>query len=723
MDIKRKLIPLLMILSLMSTSCMDEDIFNDTDTSQSPKDTSISNTNNVNKNTIPLTSNGKYSTSLSTNDDGTLSIARSMRETSEPMGEDGTWTIFVYICGTDLESKEGSATLDLEEMVNATSSNDYKFIVQTGGTTEWQNDYINPDKIQRFIIQDGDISLVDEKDDANMGDSETLSDFLVWGVQEYPADNMGVILWNHGGGSVYGVCFDETEDSDSLTSKEIDTALTVVYPYMTEKFEFIGFDACLMSAIETANILVPHANYMVASQETESGYGWDYTSIGNYLAENPNCNGAELGTEICDSFYKSSAESYEEYISTLSCIDLSKLDTLIENFNYFYEDIYNVSSDSNTLANISRSITSIENFGGNNKAEGYTNMVDLGCMVESLFEYSDNSNDVISALNDCVVYTKNGEGKAKATGLSIYYPLTLSYSEELDILKDICISPYYMSFIDMLSYGNSYNGDTSNYSNDIWFGSKALFWNQDETTNYQEEYNIDYWDASSEFLVEFSENPHIIDDGYYSFTISPDTLDYTDSVYCNIMRVFDDGSIDDMGTDNYVDIDWSTGIVTDCFEGWWYMLSDGQPLAMYIVEEGEDYDIYTSPVYINYEETNLRIKYDYNDDSISILGTCNGIDEFGQASRDTYQLQVGDIISPIYDYYYEDDEGYINYSDYYAADDYVYTGTENDILLDYLPAGDYYYAFEIYDIFGGCTVTDYVTFSVDEDGEIYYYEY
>ena len=44
---------------------------------------------------------------------------------------------------------------------------------------------------------------------SSMGEAETLADFLEWGVQTYPADKMGLILWNHGSGSINGVCFDE----------------------------------------------------------------------------------------------------------------------------------------------------------------------------------------------------------------------------------------------------------------------------------------------------------------------------------------------------------------------------------------------------------------------------------------------------------------------------------------------------------------------------------
>ena len=46
-----------------------------------------------------------------------ISIARKQREAEKPMGEDGTQTVFVYMCGSDLESENGLASGDIEEMI------------------------------------------------------------------------------------------------------------------------------------------------------------------------------------------------------------------------------------------------------------------------------------------------------------------------------------------------------------------------------------------------------------------------------------------------------------------------------------------------------------------------------------------------------------------------------------------------------------------------------
>ncbi|MBQ7585839.1 MAG: hypothetical protein IJU40_06300 [Desulfovibrionaceae bacterium] len=48
-----------------------------------------------------------------------------------------TWAIYLYLCGSDLETKHGSATNDLLEIDDVDFSKNVKVIVQTGGSKKW----------------------------------------------------------------------------------------------------------------------------------------------------------------------------------------------------------------------------------------------------------------------------------------------------------------------------------------------------------------------------------------------------------------------------------------------------------------------------------------------------------------------------------------------------------------------------------------------------------
>ena len=87
-----------------------------------------------------------------------------------------------------------------------------------------------------------------------------------------------------------------------------------------------------MGSVENAKMLSPFANYMIGSEELESGGGWDYAAIGAYLQENPGAPAADLGKEICDSFYKSCEALGEESTATLSVTDLSKIQKVCDEF-------------------------------------------------------------------------------------------------------------------------------------------------------------------------------------------------------------------------------------------------------------------------------------------------------------------------------------------------------------------------------------------------------
>ena len=54
--------------------------------------------------------------------------------------EKGSWAIYWYLCGSDLESGGGFASADLAEMMEVSLPENVKVVVQTGGSSQWQNE-------------------------------------------------------------------------------------------------------------------------------------------------------------------------------------------------------------------------------------------------------------------------------------------------------------------------------------------------------------------------------------------------------------------------------------------------------------------------------------------------------------------------------------------------------------------------------------------------------
>ena len=53
-----------------------------------------------------------------------------------------TWAVYLYLCGSDLETSFGAATSDLVEAAQVWLPPNVKHVVQTGGALEWHNDLV-----------------------------------------------------------------------------------------------------------------------------------------------------------------------------------------------------------------------------------------------------------------------------------------------------------------------------------------------------------------------------------------------------------------------------------------------------------------------------------------------------------------------------------------------------------------------------------------------------
>ena len=232
-------------------------------------------------------------------------------------------TLMVYMCGTDLESQYGMASNDLMEMAKATYGDNVRIIVYTGGCKSWRQSFISNSNNMIFqITGEGKVVMLEEnKGSKAMVKPETLSEFIQYCAQNFPANRYDLILWDHGGGSVQGYGYDEKyKSSGAMDLAEISDALAAG----GVKFDFVGFDACLMATAETAFMLNDYADYMIASEESEPGVGWYYTDWLSALGKNTSLGTVELGKIICDTFVSECATSARGQSTTLSVIDLAE---------------------------------------------------------------------------------------------------------------------------------------------------------------------------------------------------------------------------------------------------------------------------------------------------------------------------------------------------------------------------------------------------------------
>ncbi len=274
------------------------------------------------------------------------------------------WTFMVYLDGDN--NLEGAGVDDINEMEMVGSTPEVNIIVQF-------------DRIEGYDISNGDWSdtrrgkiIFDTSNtiaselvsigEKNMGDPETLREFVSWGMNQFPANHYILVLWNHGDGwhtrinqyiqglanvkekiekegstpqlqrealqlskkialATKAVCWDDTDGGDALTIKECREALEG----LTSKIDIIGFDACLMGMIEVAYEIKDVGEIMIASEQLEPDDGWPYDSILSDLISTPFMSPEELSKTVVSQY-----GSFYGGEETQSALSLEKVPLLAE---------------------------------------------------------------------------------------------------------------------------------------------------------------------------------------------------------------------------------------------------------------------------------------------------------------------------------------------------------------------------------------------------------
>ena len=322
-------------------------------------------------------------------------------------------TIMVYMCGTDLESKYGMGTADLQEMAAATLSDNVNVIVYTGGCKQWKNNTVSNKVNQIYKIEQGGlVPLAQDSSAPAMTLPSTLTGFIQFCAKNYPANRNELIFWDHGGGSLSGYGYDEKNaNAGSMSLGGINKALSDA----GVTFDFIGFDACLMATLENALMLTNYADYLIASEETEPGVGWYYTNWLTELSKNTSMSTLEIGKNIVDDFVSVCAQKCRGQDTTLSVVDLAELESTVpETFKDFAVDT--IELQNSEFKRVSNARGHTREFAASSRID----QVDLVHLATNLA--SDESKELADTLLSAVKYNKTSSTVSNAYGLSIYFP-------------------------------------------------------------------------------------------------------------------------------------------------------------------------------------------------------------------------------------------------------------------------------------------------------------
>ena len=360
-------------------------------------------------------------------------------------------TVMVYMCGSNLESSYGSASKDIDEMLKAkTDPKETGLLIMTGGSNTNAGDF-STSSARILEIGAGRKRSVCEFESMNMGEQNTLARFIRYCVENRPAEQYALILWDHGGGPLEGVCWDETHNMDNLSLSELTGALDDAD--LEKKLSWIGFDACLMSSLEVAGQLEPYAEYMIASQETEPDFGWDYSFLTDIGKDS---NGAETGRRIVDSFF-SGHENYRSVL-TMACTKLSAIPDVINALDPIFRPLSKRLDKEHfqTLSGIRMSTAGFGRAAPEMPATGY-DLVDVRDLVSRMGD-TDNTKDFLDLLDQAVVYNRSNQ--ENTGGLTLYHPYfnKINYIDKWkNNYLNLPFSKGYQSYLD--SFGSMLTGE------------------------------------------------------------------------------------------------------------------------------------------------------------------------------------------------------------------------------------------------------------------------
>ena len=354
------------------------------------------------------------------------------------------WTLLFYVCGSNLESDDGAARDDLKEILSVRSQqpDSVNIAVETGGSTSWKMSGVSASELGRFEINSScsstQMSKKQSVTNASMGASSTLQSFLEWGIQNYPAQKYGLFMWNHGG-AMDGCCFDDNFDGDGLYTNEVDAAVTAAKSTcgISNKLEFIAYDACLMAVQDIAEFNSHNFNYMISSQETEWSGGYDYDAWLPTLYNNPSTvTTPTLLTKVGETFmdYYENAGYYDQ---TQAVYDLSKMAAYKSAWEDMTTSLTSIVNSSSKWTTFTGYINQALKYGYSSDASSYNNgypydVFDVNGAItklQSASAYSSLSSKfsaILTALNNVVIYNRYGSNNAVngSCGMNLFCPIS-----------------------------------------------------------------------------------------------------------------------------------------------------------------------------------------------------------------------------------------------------------------------------------------------------------
>ena len=188
------------------------------------------------------------------------------------------WTVMVYIDGDN--NLEDYVVKDIETELSALGSNagvNVVAIADRGPGYDTSRGDWRTTKVYyctQGMLADA-ASAVADWGERNMGDPQTLKDFVTWTKTNYPATNYLLAFWDHGYMTFQGyTSVDDSSAGDALDEDEQVAAMATVGPVSV-----VAWDMCNRQMLEVAADWQPYAQAMAGSESYTNWEGIQYDAV------------------------------------------------------------------------------------------------------------------------------------------------------------------------------------------------------------------------------------------------------------------------------------------------------------------------------------------------------------------------------------------------------------------------------------------------------------
>lgn len=319
------------------------------------------------------------------------------------------WTIMFYFNGDNKLSD--SMQVDLNIIKNVGATEDVRFAILS------DSDEIGDTKL--YYVVGTNLEEQDWPTESDMGDPNTIVNFIQKVKSDYPANNYCFIPYSNKGAGWQGIIYDQNGDGTMITMPELLNAFNTVTNNGEDKIDVLFAQSCLCGNLEFRYQIRNCIDYTVGYADCGLSGDLPYNEILTELVNNPSISGGEFATLIVDLFEPADYPFYD-ILQSMGAAQSNQLDNLanaidelallfIENIDEYKDDITIAWSDSRIYG----PMWDIDYY------RDLQNFLELMTITDQ--EFIDAKNNVIDNIQAAMIAIAIVEGDPSA-GFNFYFP-------------------------------------------------------------------------------------------------------------------------------------------------------------------------------------------------------------------------------------------------------------------------------------------------------------